>query len=127
MSLAASPAMDGGGIGGHIAGAGVKLSGLLLNWVAPIGAFLAGLQIKDIFGIYGILNGLIPEAFTKNQFVNIVNLLTALVYFAIAFLALRFVPMVGRAIAGLMGGCGLGVLFQGLKGAAGALKPPVTA
>ena len=112
---------------GAIAGTGVKLSHVLLDYVAPIGAFLSGAAVGDI-GIYGlvdmILSTFLPPAFRQNQWVNLTWIFTALLYFGLAFLAFRYVPYLGRVIGGFLAGCGLRSVFRDNKFIPNALKPP---
>lgn len=104
-------------------GAGTKISGLLLDYVAPIGAFLAGFATKDAFGLWSVIDGFMPSALKSNSFISLSHLITAIVFFGIAYVAMRYIPMLGRTVAGLLAGMGVGVMAQGFKGPLAKMAP----
>jgi hypothetical protein len=115
-----------GGAGGplaKVAGFGAKFSGILLNWVAPIGAFIAGYGAGDVFGLSGLIDSFLPSAITTNEFVNIANLLTAGLYFVVGFMLARLVPLVGRILLGAFAGLAVNRLLASMKGPLAKLKP----
>lgn len=115
----------GGGAGTAIAGAGLKISHVLLDWIAPIGAAMAGFSVGDL-GIYGLIKSLtdmfVPANVLQNNLVNVIWILTAIAYFGLAYFALRL-PYIGRILAGFLAGAGARSLFRDLKGPLAALKP----
>ena len=122
--------LEGEGVTGKIAAVGMKFSGVLLDVIAPIGAFITGAAVGDI-GLYGVvgtvLDTFLPPAFRANAWVNLQWIFTAILYFGLAFLALRYVPYVGRIVAGFLAGAGLRSAFRDNKLIPNALKPPAVA
>lgn len=110
---------------GAVAQTGMKFTGLLLDYVAPIGAFLAGYGAGDIMGLETMLTSFLPRAATaSNSLVKVPTLLTAAVYFALGYLISRYIPYVGRIVFGFLAGCGLRTLFKSFgSGTLGQLAP----
>jgi hypothetical protein len=114
-----APAGATGAIGGGI----TKFTGLLLDYVAPIGAFLAGYGMGDFLQLAGLINGFIPKALAQNTLINLSGLFGAIAYFVIGYILSRFVPYLGRTALGLFLGCGLNVLFGSFTGRLANMKP----
>lgn len=114
---------EGSGVPAKAGHAISKFSGILLDYIAPIGAFFAGLGMGDALGIHDYINAILPKALATNSFVDVSLVAAAGIYVFAGFMLARIVPYVGRALLGLFGGMALRCAFTAMKGPLAALKP----
>lgn len=113
--------MTGEDVVPKVAGIGSKVSHILLDVVAPIGAFFGGLGMGDLFNLNVYISAILPKAISDNKFVKVPTAIAALVYFGLAYLCFTMIPMIGRTLGGLFAGCGLRSMFTSFQG--GPLAP----